>query len=61
MPWPLVQPPLILVPIPTKRPAIINKMKEFEIVILISLLVKKHTTATIVNGDIKITGEYILK
>ena len=24
-------------------------------------VVKKHTTATIVNGDIKITGEYILK
>ncbi len=39
IPWPLVQPPLILVPIPTSKPATISKIKEFEIVILISLLV----------------------
>ena len=39
IPWPLVQPPLILVPIPTSNPANINKIKEFEIVMFISLLV----------------------
>ena len=37
IPCPLVQPPLILVPIPTNNPATINKGKEFEIEILISL------------------------
>jgi hypothetical protein len=41
IPWPLVQPPLILVPIPTSNPANINKIKEFEIVMFISLLVNK--------------------
>ena len=35
IPWPLVQPPLILVPMPTNKPANINKKKEFEIVMLI--------------------------
>ena len=39
--WPLVQPPLTLVPIPTNKPANINKIKEFEIVMFISLLVNK--------------------
>ena len=29
IPWPLVQPPLTLVPIPTSKPANINKIKEF--------------------------------
>jgi hypothetical protein len=41
IPWPLVQPPLTLVPIPTSNPANINKIKEFEIVMFISLLVNK--------------------
>jgi len=41
IPWPLVQPPLILVPIPTSNPANINKIKEFENVMFISLLVNK--------------------
>ena len=41
IPCPLVQPPPILVPIPTNKPASINKRKEFEIVMLISLLVNK--------------------
>ena len=41
IPWPLVQPQLILVPIPTNKPATVNKIKEFEIVILIFSLVNK--------------------
>ena len=41
IPWPLVQPPLTLVPIPTNKPANINIKKEFEIVMLISLVINK--------------------
>ena len=36
IPCPLVQPPPILVPAPTSKPATANKIKEFEIEILIS-------------------------